>query len=1678
MQSNTWQLQSSTAVPQSSTQQLMTRTTDLRVETSQLLASKAHLMASTKTEAQVRTQTVPQSSSGQLWRNALTNSESYAAQLQYQESKLQKKESTLQFQTSQLQTQSSTLQKQTTPLLQTITRVQEQTSNDGGVTLSAWKDVAPGGSCDEVLSGDFRRSCRLAGTTTAEASSCLVIAYSRTEINPGKDNHFWRWTTGSSCAYGAASGYSNAVATCEAKSRSTGGEGSTWIGPATDCQYTAGSGLVDAVGSCTAVARSSGPSYDVLTARDCQYTAWTAPAAASSACTNAPRSDGPTYTVLNARNCAYTDYPTNWTPTAVACTPQDQDFKNLIARQCLYTGFGAWMDTNAKCTPEAEDPTNYSKPVATQCRYSTYTWKDLGSPCQKVDETANPGPYTVAKPVSDCRSTWTGWGTSSTCEVVTGQVDCKYEWTAPVNDASCPGSAVAPSGGPKYTVEKPKACSNAFTGWSAGVCPDPLPQGTECRTGWKPWANTDLQCTKNGTKDDLAAPVGATDCSYAAYAWLPVSSCTTVNKSGSSPFKVIEAVRSCTYGSLVNGAWTTGRWTVKDTKASTCKQQQSSGAFPWTVEVATRCTYPGQPTGWTTAPQGCTLEGQSGNDFVPKRECQYGAATTAADDASCPASALGVSPSSPYTVAVAKTCSYRWTSPVNIASCKENATTRCTYAAPTGFVNAATCAEAPQASGPDYPGSAQACQTVLANPEWTNVAGDPCSEATSTVNGLTTSFRCVVPPPTEQYVAKCDTVDQLANDTNHGVTTDCKTPLLTETKVDQCTPLAAQDCPTNNEALCKTTTCRATPKGATPDTLADVAQYYYMTDLRDDTALHNCAPDGDNARNVCESPDAANSDGKMQRMTTYTLGLGASGLMQYAKDYPKAKEADGSDFASIRWATTASPTDGICSWQHAGVCNWPTPVDNSQTNIDDLWHAAVNGRGTYFSAGDPSALAAGISSALADIGTAKGALAAVTLASANLLTGGNGVYEVSFEVGVWAGDVAKRAVNGDTGEISDTVAWSAEEQLRKKMTRNATQKADHSLRTIYTYDAGTQDKLKPFLWDDLSDVNQAFLSLDHINGKLSQFCSSGVTCLGDDAKLLASGKNLLNFLRGDNSNEGDIDNLAAFYRKRSTSTKDGLLHRPLGDIAGSEAVYVQAPPWNYVDKQYSEFKAARKDRTAMVYVGANDGMLHAFEADTGKEAWAYVPALVFSRLYQLADKSYAGRHLFTVDGTPVMGDICADSAANCASASNPDRWKTILVGGLNAGGRGYYALDVSNPATPKALWEFRNDNLGYTYGNPVISKLKDGTWVVIVASGYNNVNPGDGKGRLFILNANTGELMTSINADGTIVTAAGDATTPSGLARITAWANFPDVNNTAERVYGGDLQGNLWRFDINGDLPPDGYGAQRLATLTDPTGKPQPITTRPELGKVRNYPVVFIGTGKLLGPSDFNPIHETAPKFQQQSFYAIKDRLTEFDYGDPRKAKLTKEGNAISAFNTWTLVAGSCPEGVPFCRTLQTTVSAPGPRKLDSETSEQYAARLEQTRERAISDAMGPYNDGWYIDLPSDGEQSNTDPNLQRGSVVFTSNRPLEGGGCVPKAASSRYFLDYRTGGAIEGTNGIIGVKIADALATRAAVVVLTNDQLYGLTRTDQPATDPAQIPTPPPGESARRISWRELSNR
>jgi type IV pilus assembly protein PilY1 len=610
---------------------------------------------------------------------------------------------------------------------------------------------------------------------------------------------------------------------------------------------------------------------------------------------------------------------------------------------------------------------------------------------------------------------------------------------------------------------------------------------------------------------------------------------------------------------------------------------------------------------------------------------------------------------------------------------------------------------------------------------WTNVAS--CTAGTNP-SGLTTFCQdtIVTPSPTSDFVDPNPLIayqDEAASAANGHVATTYTTATTGPIDVSSCIPVAAA-APTFLE-----TTCPTRSLGATPDTLADVAQYYWKTDLRDPLQLPDRCTGGPivsgdftTYNDVCVNDDT----NPRQFMNTYTLGLGASGLMQYQADYLTASSGD---FNSLKLGVTADPATGLCPWQKAGECNWPKPESDSQTNIDDLWHAAVNGRGTYFSASDPASLATGISGALSSVRDKAGALAAVTVTSPNLVAGSeNSLFEVSFKAGEWSGDVVKRTINASTGVLSDPV-WAAQALLDAKVSAGT-----HTARTIYTYDTApdSTNKLRDFQWGNLSAAEQAYFELPAIK-PLSHFCDVGTICLSSETQGKADGEPLLNFVRGDKTNEGSLVNLGAYYRQRA---------HLLGDIAGSEAVYVQGSPWNYADLQYGAFKSANLSRAGRVYVAANDGMLHAIDAATGEEAWAYVPTLVMPKLYKLADKNYAlpGRHQFLVDGTPVAADICI---SDCATTSAV--WKTILVGGLNHGGRGYYALDVTDPAAPKGLWEFTDDNLGYTYGNPVITKLKNGTWVVIVASGYNNVVPGDGEGRLFILNATSGAVIRTISTE-------------------------------------------------------------------------------------------------------------------------------------------------------------------------------------------------------------------------------------------------------------------------------------------------------------------------------------------
>jgi type IV pilus assembly protein PilY1 len=616
-----------------------------------------------------------------------------------------------------------------------------------------------------------------------------------------------------------------------------------------------------------------------------------------------------------------------------------------------------------------------------------------------------------------------------------------------------------------------------------------------------------------------------------------------------------------------------------------------------------------------------------------------------------------------------------------------------------------------------------------------------------------------------------------------------------------------------------TVTTTSNSVGGTSDTLADVAMYYYQTDLRT-SALSNCT--GALGNSVCANDVTAigRDTAAWQHMSTYTLSLGLSGTLQYDANYESQTSGDYRDIV-------------------LGDKNWPSPSSNGgAVNIDDLWHAAVNGRGRFFSATDPATLASSLASALNSIQAVLGSSSAAATSTLQPVEGDNGVYIAQFKSSEWTGDLRAYEIDPNTGAVTTSVIDSATGDLTDTATWSASARLSPTTsRTIYYFKSGSGNtgSLRAFTYDNLT--------ADGLNGHFDNACSKTpalVQCSGLStaaAEAINSGSNMVSFLRGQAQSQ---------YRTRAAV---------LGDIVNSSPVYVGKPSFQYTENGYASFKSTQAARAPTLYVGANDGMLHAFDASNGTERWAYVPGLVMDKLYKLGDQYYESKHQYYVDATPVAGDVYSGG------------WKTILVGGLNGGGAGYYALDISNPTAPVALWEFKHSNLGLSYGNPIITKRSDGRWVVVVTSGYNNA---DGGGHLFVLDAITGALLKQVS------TGEGSSGSPSGLGRLNAWVDF-DTENLARRFYAGDLLGNVWRFDIDDVLEPHSAAFKLAQLLVD--GTPQPITTQLQLAEIEangsKHAVVYVGTGQYLGASD---VSSTA----RQSIYAIKDSLSATSLGDVR----------------------------------------------------------------------------------------------------------------------------------------------------------------------------------------------------
>jgi len=807
--------------------------------------------------------------------------------------------------------------------------------------------------------------------------------------------------------------------------------------------------------------------------------------------------------------------------------------------------------------------------------------------------------------------------------------------------------------------------------------------------------------------------------------------------------------------------------------------------------------------------------------------------------------------------------------------------------------------------------------------------------------------------------------------------------------------------------------------GGTASTVADVALYYYQTKLRGGKDVYgdatgpqfgpNTNPPNtvDLSTNSIIVKSGAKDFVPYQHMVTFGIGL-ADGLMRFQPGY----ETDSTgDFANVKNAALNG-----CFWT-TGNCNWPAPANDTNANLDDLWHAAVNGRGTYYQALNPDALRQGISAALTSLNAVVAAAAASATSSPNVTQTDNQIFSTTYETNTWSGKVFAQTIDPVTGNVNPTVTWQADLNLLSKVA------ASSDSRNIFTLDdTGTGSKVKAFAWASLTATEQAFFA-----NKCTPLSTMTQCALLTPAQQITAndGSQMVGYLRGWQANEGTI-----FRDRVVVDTITGVTSNTvLGDTITARPVFVRNPSSSYVDAvtpSYATFASTNANRASRVYVGANDGYLHAFDGATGNESWAYAPRFLLPAMYSLADTGYPSQHRYFVDGSAEVFDVY-DSAATA--------WKTVLIGGLDGGGRGFYALDVTDPVNPKGLWEFCNDStlcaindadLGLSYGNPAVGKRSfDGKWVAVLTSGLNNVSPGSGIGYFYVLDVITGAVLNKVS------TSAGTVGTPSGLMKISAFYDSPATDATFRYAYAGDQLGNVVRIDMSTNPAT----VLHIATLKDGSGRAQPITTRPALTHIGTNRVMYIGTGRYLGNADLSDPGAASGIAWQQTLYGFKDKNA--DYGTNLRTGATLVTQTLTKINA---------------------------------------------TDRGVSSNPVDWNtqDGWLVDFnpaadPSPGELVNLDPRLVLGTVKVTTNTPTGGGACAIGGSSRDYDFDFRTGSAIAtSAGGVVGRSLGGTIAVGMAIIQLPSGAIKDIITGADTSKTTVDVQINTAGAGVKRFSYRE----
>ncbi len=692
---------------------------------------------------------------------------------------------------------------------------------------------------------------------------------------------------------------------------------------------------------------------------------------------------------------------------------------------------------------------------------------------------------------------------------------------------------------------------------------------------------------------------------------------------------------------------------------------------------------------------------------------------------------------------------------------------------------------------------------------------------------------------------------------------------------------------------------------------------------------------------------------------------------------------------------------------------------NVTTLQNPMWYAAkygksdlttwdTNGDGVpdnYFLVSNPAKLQAQLKSAFDDALQLNSSVTAPSVTSeASRDTNAADItysYTTSFDVDGWAGDLRK--VNTSTSEL----VWQA------SSTVTATNR-----KVLF---AGANGSIASFTWSNLTEAQQALLNR---------------TAAGATDTL---GERRVSFLRGNSDSS---------FRRRSSL---------LGDIINSSPLLVTGADYDIArannlenSTNYADFKRAQDQQPDVVYVGANDGMLHAFNTSNGAELFAFIPTAVIPNLPALTASDYGEEggteHQYYVDGSQVARDVYFGG-----------NWHKVLLGSLGAGGKGIFALDITDPTEPSLLWEFNESDdadMGYSIPKPNIARLHNGKWVALVPNGYESGN--NLKAVLFVLDIETGEILSKLEATPTLDEGESADGLGNGLSRVTD-SDF-NGDGIADYAYAGDLLGNLWRFDLldtSADAPltadaSEGnfsvsFGGDPLYVARNADGERQPITAAPTLIK---HPsnigyLAIVGTGRYVTTTDKN-------SEAQQSLYGIWDRKTAGEAvnrslsGNKERSDLTEQELGESTFNGATTFT------------------------LSSNNIEWYGSGTTGTADSDVDQW------GWYLDFIQEGERLVYNMNLYGNTLILSTIKP-DANACGAGVTGTVYGLNPRTGGSTRyATFDLDGDGVYDegfsGFVTTGGDFSLHSGRVY--VNKDGGTEDKRVYP----GVSEGRQTWRQLT--